>query len=185
MVSARPTWGVIHPAHRHPSCPSASPLLVDDVGVLDGGVELGGAALEEPELVEGVLAQELGVAPYLGARKFLGHTDDPRCLVTKSCRSVLATARPTACRLANGLLIPVRGIGRHAESRSGNAGGETRAQSHQRPLATAGCHKWRGRSSSPSDTTSPTSDTLTECVGFVVFGPCHVRKHTLGGEKGV
>jgi hypothetical protein len=152
MVSARPTWGVVHPADRHPSCRSASPVLLDDVGVLDGGVEpAGGGALRSRSLSKAWSLRSLGWSHIWGA-KFLGHADDPRSPVTKSGGSVLATARPTACRLANGLLIPVRGIGRHAESRSGNAGGETRAKSHRRPLATAGCHEWRGRSSPPSDT---------------------------------
>jgi hypothetical protein len=152
MVSARPTWGVVHPADRHPSCRSASPVLLDDVGVLDGGVEpAGGGALRSRSLSKAWSLRSLGWSHVLGAgvpwpqgcSSLSGHLE---------WRIGAPTARPTACRLANGLLIPVRGTGRHAESRSGNPSGETRARPHWRPPDSVGCHEWRGRSSPPSDT---------------------------------
>ena len=42
------------------------------------GFEVGEGAVEEPELVEGVVAKELGVAPDPWARELLGRSGDLR-----------------------------------------------------------------------------------------------------------
>jgi hypothetical protein len=74
-----------------------------------------------------------------------------------------------ACRLANGLLIRRCGLRRRAGSLSGRWALERRAQGRFGPADAAEGHGSRVRSSPPSDTSSPTPDTLTECVGFCGF----------------
>jgi hypothetical protein len=78
-------------------------------------------------------------------------------------------ASRTPCRPANGLLIGRPGLWRLATSLSGTCCREPGAQGRYGPFDAAGGHGWRDRSSPPSDTTTPTPDTLTDCVGFAHF----------------
>jgi hypothetical protein len=64
----------------------------------------------------------------------------------------------------------------HTGPRDARKGGRSWADLGEGP----GC----ARGSPPSDSTSPTSDTLTECVGFVVFGPSHVPEAHSGWVYG-
>jgi hypothetical protein len=45
--------------------------LLDDLGVFDGGFELGECAIEQAELVEGVLADQPSMPPALAAWEFV------------------------------------------------------------------------------------------------------------------